>query len=79
MTTEFTGDENELATQGQLSAETGKSEPWFERQRWAGTGPKFVKVGRSVLYRRGDWNEYLAAQLHVSTRAKAVRHGEVKS
>lgn len=23
---------------------------WFQRQRWLGTGPKFLKLGRKILY-----------------------------
>jgi hypothetical protein len=30
---------------------TGMSPAWFQRARWAGNGPPFVKVGRAVRYR----------------------------
>lgn len=30
--------------------------------RYRGKGPKYVKIGRSVLYRRGDIAKYLAKQ-----------------
>jgi len=29
----------------------GKSMPWFERHRWAGTGPVFQKIGRTPYYK----------------------------
>lgn len=29
----------------------GKSEAWFERHRWARTGPKFIKIGRTPYYK----------------------------
>lgn len=62
---------NERLTQAQLATEIGKSEAWCERSRWDGSGPAFVKVGRSVLYLRRDLEAWLDAQRHVSTRAKA--------
>ena len=32
----------------------GKSKFWFERHRWAGTGPKFTKIGRTPYYTGED-------------------------
>ena len=32
----------------------GKSKPWFERHRWAGTGPKPTKIGRTPYYAGRD-------------------------
>ena len=26
------------------------SRPWFQRARWNGSGPKFLKVGAKILY-----------------------------
>lgn len=26
------------------------SRPWFQRARWNGSGPKFLKVGSKILY-----------------------------
>jgi excisionase family DNA binding protein len=36
--------------------------------RWKGTGPKGIKVGRRVLYRRSDVDAWLAAR-------EATEHG----
>lgn len=36
--------------------------------RCRGTGPRFVKAGRKVLYRRADLDAYIAAGLRESTR-----------
>lgn len=47
-----------------------KSESWFERARWAGNGPRYIKVGRSVLYLGKDLNEWLAAQARANTGHK---------
>lgn len=32
----------------------GKSKAWFERHRWAGTGPRFLKIGRTPMYKAAD-------------------------
>lgn len=63
---------NERLTQAQLGAELGKSESWCERKRWDGSGPAFIKVGRSVFYLRRDVEAWLESRRHVSTRDKAV-------
>lgn len=44
-----------------------KSVSWFERQRWAGGGPRFIKVGRSCLYLGKDLNEWLESQTRSNT------------
>jgi predicted DNA-binding transcriptional regulator AlpA len=37
-----------------LAAYLGKSTAWCERARWAGDGPRFVKLGRHVRYKADD-------------------------
>lgn len=32
----------------------GKSVAWAERQRWAGGGPKYLKIGRTPYYTGAD-------------------------
>lgn len=39
----------------------------LERHRVAGTGPKFVKAGRRVLYRQSDLQAWAAANTFSST------------
>lgn len=41
----------------------GMSKSWLEKMRCLGpgNGPKYVKVGRAVRYRRSDLDSYLAA------------------
>jgi hypothetical protein len=34
----------------------------LERERWLGIGPKSVKLGRRVLYRKSDVLDWIAAQ-----------------
>ncbi|WP_275099522.1 helix-turn-helix transcriptional regulator [Sedimenticola hydrogenitrophicus] len=54
-----------LLTQKDLAAYLNKSTAWCERARWAGEGPRFVKLGRHVRYRADDvlaWIEENAKQ-----------------
>jgi hypothetical protein len=34
----------------------------LERERWLGTGPKYLKVGGRVLYRKADVLEWIVQQ-----------------
>lgn len=43
-----------LMNQGDLAEYLGKSKAWCERARWAGDGPRYVKLGRNVRYRADD-------------------------
>jgi predicted DNA-binding transcriptional regulator AlpA len=43
-----------LLTTRDASAYTGMSETWFKNQRWRGTGPRYIKIGRLVRYRADD-------------------------
>ena len=54
-------------TQAEAAPKLRKSLSWFERNRWAGTGPRYLKVGRSVLYLGADLNSWLKAQARSST------------
>ena len=36
-----------------------KSKGWAERHRWAGTGPKYIKLGRTPYYKGSDLLAYL--------------------
>jgi excisionase family DNA binding protein len=50
---------DELLTQQQLADELQVSMRTLERWRQEGTGPSFVRVGRSPRYRRSDINAWL--------------------
>lgn len=39
----------------------------LEQQRWNGTGPKFVKIGRNCRYRLSDLQEYVNERVFSST------------
>lgn len=43
-----------------LVAVTSLSHAYFERGRWAGYGPRFIKLGRSVRYRKSDVLSWMA-------------------
>jgi predicted DNA-binding transcriptional regulator AlpA len=51
---------------------TGLSPAWFERSRWDGSGPPFVKVGRAVRYPLEDLHAWLRARLRRSTTDEPV-------
>ncbi len=43
-----------LFTQETLSAVTGLSHSFFERARWIGDGPNFIKLSRVVRYKKSE-------------------------
>jgi predicted DNA-binding transcriptional regulator AlpA len=43
------------------------STSWLAKQRMAGTGPRFVKIGRSVRYLESALREYIKARTRGST------------
>lgn len=45
----------------------GMSESWLTKANVYGTGPKFVKIGRKVLYRKSDLDAFIAARVRNST------------
>ncbi len=54
-------------TEGELSALIKVPTKSLQRWRWAGFGPKFVKLGHAVRYRRSDIDDWIAAQTRTST------------
>lgn len=55
----------------------GFKEGWLAKLRMTGGGPKFVKLGRLVRYRRADLEAWIASHVVASTseRSKAQREG----
>lgn len=39
----------------------------LEQWRWNGRGPRFVKIGRSVRYRKSDLDSFLEARVFNNT------------
>jgi predicted DNA-binding transcriptional regulator AlpA len=56
-----------LMNQRDLAQYIGKSTAWCERARWAGEGPRFIKLGRHVRYRADDVMAWLEANTRTST------------
>jgi hypothetical protein len=58
---------NTYLTQREAAAILRLSERTLERHRLTGTGPKFMKAGRRVLYRPADIEAWVAANTFVCT------------
>jgi predicted DNA-binding transcriptional regulator AlpA len=56
-----------LLNQREVAFALRLSERTVERFRVTGLGPKFIKLGRRVLYRQSDLDEYIASRLCQST------------
>ncbi|WP_339638832.1 helix-turn-helix domain-containing protein [uncultured Haliea sp.] len=56
-----------LMSQRELAVYLGKSTAWCERARWAGEGPRYVKLGRHVRYRADDVLAWIEANAKHST------------
>lgn len=56
-----------LMTQRELAAYLSKSTAWCERARWAGDGPRYIKLGRHVRYRGDDILEWIEINAKSST------------
>ena len=56
-----------LLTEIEVSCWIKRTVPSMQRDRWAGTGIPFIKVGRLVRYRQSDVQAYLDANLRTST------------
>jgi len=52
--------EKALECLGGAVSSTGTLANW----RYRGVGPKWIKIGRAVLYRRADLNDYIARHSH---------------
>jgi predicted DNA-binding transcriptional regulator AlpA len=47
------------------------SRSWFQRSRWAGNGPKFLKIGSKILYPLVETDEWFKQHgLRQSTSGK---------
>jgi len=45
----------------EASSRYGYSRPWFQRERWKGTGPKFIKINSGkILYPINTTDEWFA-------------------
>lgn len=63
----------ELAERWSISPRT------LERWRWAGEGPRFLKLGGRVVYRIADIEAFEAAHLRTRTDLREERGGSTRS
>jgi predicted DNA-binding transcriptional regulator AlpA len=61
------GDPDDLLNPPQAAHCLNKSEQWLALGRSRGYGPPFVRLGRTVRYRRRDLVAWLESRLHHST------------
>ena len=54
----------ELVDEPTLAMRLGVSRSTLQSWRYAGRGPRFLKLGRLVRYRTADVDEYLRANVH---------------
>ena len=63
---------SKLLTERDVFRQYGLSIPWQRRTRMECRGPRFIKLGRMVRYRREDIDSYLSAcavETHGHTKA----------
>lgn len=60
----------EILKEGQVSEVYGLTVPYLRRARRERRGPRFLKIGKLVRYRRADIESYLSAHA-VETHAEA--------
>jgi predicted DNA-binding transcriptional regulator AlpA len=61
-----------LLTQRDAAIALRCSERTLERLRLTGTGPRYIKTSRRVLYREADIEAWLAGKLTTSTSQHAI-------
>lgn len=59
--------EEPLMPPNEVGAQVGKTEAALAQWRYLGIGPKFIKLGRSVRYRRSDVEAWLDGQTRQRT------------
>ncbi len=62
---------DKLLTDDDLAALTGRGKSSWQKDRLAGAGPRFIKVGRLVRYRPSDVQAWLDARERPSTSQAA--------
>ncbi len=62
-----------LFTEKETASYLRRSISSIRRGRKNGSGPEFIRIGRSVLYRKSQLDEFIADR--VTGRAGEVRHG----
>ena len=63
-----------LFSQDTVAALRGCSVALIERDRWAGTGVRFIKTGRLVRYRKQDIREWLSGHTAFQSTTQAQQN-----
>ncbi len=64
----------QLLNEKQAAELTGYSVAWFQRKRWAGGGPAYRKINRSIRYPADLLQEYIESyKLQTSTSEDAEK------
>jgi excisionase family DNA binding protein len=63
-----------LLDQGKAAVQLGLSKRTLERWRVSGDGPPFAKLGKRVLYRQSDLDDWIASRLCRSTSERRADH-----
>ncbi|MEU4708050.1 DNA-binding protein [Nocardia salmonicida] len=58
---------SEYATPAEVSARWSVTADYLARQRYDGTGPQYLKIGRRVRYRWADILAFEAENMHART------------
>lgn len=62
---------DDFLDESQLCDWLGLTRAWARKKRLVGDGPKFIKFGNLVRYRRADVQAWLDANTYASTTRKA--------
>lgn len=60
-------------TEQEASEQYGMSVHWYRRARWAGDGPRYLKLSGAVLYPVSELDEFFAERLVKNTSESACR------
>jgi predicted DNA-binding transcriptional regulator AlpA len=58
---------SDLVDEARLAARLGVSRSTLQSWRYAGRGPRYLKIGRFIRYRNADVDAYLRAQTRGTT------------
>ena len=70
------GPDDRLLTPTQLGEKLSKSRSTLQRQRSLGTGPPYLRVNGSILYRESDVNRWLNKHLKTATEPRVEEREE---
>ncbi len=65
-------------TETEAAEEYGMSVHWYRRSRWAGDGPRFIKLGGGILYPRVELDAFFNSRLVKSTSEASTRKPSAK-